>query len=348
SKTKTTATSLPSKADIVAFIGKQPGKVGTREIARAFGLKNALRAELKRLLRDLADEGAVETRHKKLHHPGALPSTVLADIVARDADGDLIATPDEWDEEAHGPAPKIRVHVPRDARRGEAAGLGDRVLLRVDETDEDAGIRHRGRVIRIIDKPKHRVLGIFRVAPRGGGRLEPVDKKMLGKELLIPEGATGDAQDGDLVAVETTRAGRFGLPNGRVVEKLGSLKSERAVSLIAIHAHGIPQVFRRETLNEAEAARPATMAHREDWRDVPFVTIDPPDAKDHDDAVHAEAAADGGFIVNVAIADVAYYVRPGSALDHEAVVRGNSVYFPDRVVPMLPERISNDLCSLKP
>jgi ribonuclease R len=348
SKTKTTATSLPSKADIVAFIGKQPGKVGTREIARAFGLKNALRAELKRLLRDLADEGAVETRHKKLHHPGALPSTVLADVVARDADGDLIAAPDEWDEEAHGPAPKIRVHVPRDARRGEAAGLGDRVLLRIDETDEDAGIRHRGRVIRIIDKPKHRVLGIFRVAPRGGGRLEPVDKKMLGKELLIPEGATGDAQDGDLVAVETTRAGRFGLPNGRVVEKLGSLKSERAVSLIAIHAHGIPQVFRRETLNEAEAARPATMAHREDWRDVPFVTIDPPDAKDHDDAVHAEAAADGGFIVNVAIADVAHYVRPGSALDHEAVVRGNSVYFPDRVVPMLPERISNDLCSLKP
>src|SRR6185437_5952363 len=130
-KTKTTATSLPSKADIVAFIGKQPGKVGTREIARAFGLKNALRAELKRLLRDLADEGAVETRHKKLHHPGALPSTVLADVVARDSDGDLIATPDEWDEEAHGAPPKIRILVPRHARRGEAAGLGDRVLLRV-------------------------------------------------------------------------------------------------------------------------------------------------------------------------------------------------------------------------
>ncbi|MGE5145780.1 MAG: ribonuclease R family protein, partial [Candidatus Eiseniibacteriota bacterium] len=346
-KTKSHATSLPSKADIVAFIGKEPGKVGTREIARAFGLKNELRAALKRLLRELADEGAVETRHKKLHHPGALPSTVLADIIARDSDGELIATPDEWDEEVHGPAPKIRVHVPRDARRGEAAGLGDRVLLRVDETEEDAGIRHRGRVIRIIDKPKHRVLGIFRKGPRGG-RLEPGDKKMLGKELLIPEGASDDAKDGDLVAVETTRAGRFGLPVGRVVEKLGSLASERAVSLIAIHAHGIPQVFRRETLNEAEAAKPATMAHREDWRAIPFVTIDPVDAKDHDDAVHAEATTDGGFIVNVAIADVAYYVRPGSALDHEAVVRGNSVYFPDRVVPMLPERISNDLCSLRP
>jgi ribonuclease R len=196
------------------------------------------------------------------------------------------------------------------------------------------------------------VLGIFRKTANGAGRLEPVDKKMLGKELAIPAGATGDAADGDLVAVETSRARRLGLPTGRVVERLGSLKSERAVSLIAIHAHGIPSVFRRETQQEADAATPATRDGREDWRHVPLVTIDPPDAKDHDDAVQAEPDMNpnnrGGFIVNVAIADVAYYVRPGSALDREAIARGNSVYFPDRVVPMLPERISNDLCSLRP
>jgi ribonuclease R len=343
---------FPSKADLLAFIRERPGKIGIREIARAFGLKNTARAELKRMLRDLADEGAIERRRKRLHQPGALPSTVLADITARDAEGDLIATPDEWDEEAHGPAPKIRVPVARKARPGEAAGLGDRVLLRVEETDDEDGIRHRGRVIKVIDHPKHRILGIFRKLPGGGGRLEPVDKKMLGKALAIPAGADDDAQDGDLVAVETSRARRLGAPQGRVVERLGSLRSERAVSLIAIHAHGIPSVFRRETLNEAEAARPASMAHREDWRDVPFVTIDPPDAKDHDDAVHAESDTTsnnkGGFIVRVAIADVAHYVRPGSALDREALARGNSVYFPDRVVPMLPERISNDLCSLRP
>ena len=125
----------------------------------------------------------------------------------------------------------------------------------------------------------------------------------------------------------------------------------RAVSLIAIHTHGIPSVFRRETEQEAEAAKAATPHGRENWRHVPFVTIDPPDAKDHDDAVYAEPdnARDnlGGFIVHVAIADVASYVKPGSALDREALARGNSVYFPDRVVPMLPERISNDLCSLR-
>ncbi len=344
--------SFPSKAELLAFIGNQHGKVGTREIARAFGLKNALRADLKRLLRELADDGAIEKRRKKLHHPGTLPSTVLADVTARDSDGDLIATPDEWDEEAHGAAPKIRIFVPRKARPGEAAGVGDRVLLRIEEVDEDDGIRHHGRVIKIIDHPKHRVLGIFRKGPHGGGRLEPVDKKMLGKELAIPAGATADAEDGDLIAVETSRAPRLGLPTGRVVERLGSLASERAVSLIAIHAHGIPSVFRRETLLEAEAATPATLAGREDWRRVPFVTIDPPDAKDHDDAVHAEPDTApnnrGGYIVNVAIADVAHYVKPGSALDREALARGNSVYFPDRVVPMLPERISNDLCSLRP
>ena len=304
------------------------------------------------MLRALADEGEIEKRRKKLHHRGALPSTVLADVTLRDSDGDLLAVPDEWDEEANGPAPKIRIHTPHTARPGQAAGIGDRVLLRVEETQDDEAARYRGRVIKVIDKPKHRVLGIFRPLPNGGGRLEPVDKKMLGKELAIPPGATSEAKDGDLVAVETQRAPRLGLPTGRVVEKLGSLKSERAVSLIAINSHGIPNVFRRETLQEAEAAKPATMAHREDWRKIPLVTIDPPDAKDHDDAVHAEldtaANNKGGFIVTVAIADVAHYVTPGSALDHEALVRGNSTYFPDRVVPMLPERISNDLCSLRP
>ena len=186
--------SLPSKADILAFIGKQPGKVGTREIARAFGLKNAMRAELKRLLRELGDEGAVEKKRNKLHHAGSLPSTVLADVMSRDSDGDLIATPDEWDEVAHGPAPKIRIHIPRKSRPGDAAGIGDRVLLHTEEIEEDAGIRYSGRVIKIIDRPKQRVLGIFRKNPNGGGRLEPVDKKMLGKELAIPAGATADAR----------------------------------------------------------------------------------------------------------------------------------------------------------
>ncbi len=346
-------TALPSKEELLAFIGKEAGKVGTREIARAFGLKNADRAALKQMLRDLADEGHVEKRRKKLHHAGELPAVVLADITGRDRDGDLIAVPAEWDVEAHGEAPKIRLHVPRRARPGEAPGVGDRALLRTEKShDADDGIRYQGRAIKIIDRAKQRVLGIFRALPAGGGRLVPIDKKNLGRELSIPPGATDDARDGDLVAVEVTRSGRLGLPTAQVRERLGSLATEKAVSLIAIHAHGIPHEFNAETLREAQAARPAGLDGREDWREVPFVTIDPADAKDHDDAVFARPDTDpknpDGFILDVAIADVAHYVTPGSALDREALNRGNSVYFPDRVVPMLPERISNDLCSLKP
>jgi ribonuclease R len=345
--------SNPSKQQILAFIGEQSGRVGTREIARAFGLKNADRAELKRTLRELADEGRVAQRKKKLHHPGTLPEVVLADIGTRDADGELIAVPTEWDEEAHGAPPKIRVRVPRRARPGEVAGVGDRALLRVEPSGEnDDPIRYSGRVIKIIDRARQRVLGIFRALPGGGGRLAPIDKKQLGRELSIPPGAGADAQDGDLVAVEVAPGrGGLGLPTARVTEKLGSLKSERAVSLIAITAHGIPNVFPAAVLREAEAAKPAAVRGREDWRAIAFVTIDPPDAKDHDDAVQAIPDTDpknpGGHVISIAIADVAHYVQPGSALDREALIRGNSVYFPDRVVPMLPERISNDLCSLR-
>ena len=343
----------PSKDDILAFIGDRPGKVGTREIARAFGMKNADRARLKTMLRELANEGRIERQRKKLHQPGTLPHVVLADIATRDRDGELIATPTEWDEEEHGPPPKIRVPVSRRAKPGEVAGVGDRALLRVEETgDADEAIRFSGRVIKIIDRARQRVLGIFRALPTGGGRLAPIDKKQLGRELSIPPGAGADAQDGDLVAVEVAQSRGYGLATARVTERLGSLKSERAVSLIAIHAHGIPHIFPPAVTKEAEATRPAQLADREDWRKIPLVTIDPADAKDHDDAVQAEPDTDpnnpGGHVLRVAIADVAHFVRPASALDREALLRGNSVYFPDRVVPMLPERISNDLCSLRP
>ena len=343
---------FPSRDAIVAFIRANPGKIGTREIAREFGLKNADRVALKQILRELADDGTVAKRGRKIHEPAALPPTVMADISGRDSDGELIATPTEWDEEEHGTAPKIRIHVPRRPPPGTAAGVGDRALLRIEKTEESDGTPYRGRIIKVIAHAKTRLLGIFRTLPDGGGRLVPVDKKQAGRELNIAKADAGGAQDGDLVSVDLVRTRGFGLASGKVKERLGSLASEKAVSLIAIHSHEIPQAFSPAALNEAEAAKPATLAGREDWRELPLVTIDPPDAKDHDDAVHAEPDSDpnnkGGYIVNVAIADVAFYVRPGSALDRDALTRGNSVYFPDRVVPMLPERISNDLCSLVP
>ncbi len=343
---------FPGRDAIVAFIRANPGKVGTREIAREFGLKNDDRIALKQLLRELADDGTVAKRGRKIHEPAALPPTVLADITGRDSDGELIATPAEWDTDENGTAPKIRIEMPRRPKPGTAAGVGDRALLRVEVTDEQDGTPYRGRIIKVIDRGRTRILGIFRRNPDGGGRLIPVDKKQAGRELNIAKADSGDAEDGDLISVDLIRTRSFGLASARVKERLGSIASEKAISLIAINSHDIPQVFSSAALREAEEAKPATLQGREDWRDVPLVTIDPPDAKDHDDAVHAEVDSDpdnkGGFIVHVAIADVAYYVRPGSALDRDALQRGNSVYFPDRVVPMLPERISNNLCSLVP
>jgi len=345
---RTKRSRLPSREELLAFIRERRGTVSAREIARAFGAKNADRAALNRMLRELANSGEIDRRRKRLHPAGTLPPVVLADVTSRDADGELLARPTEWDEDAHGAPPVIRIVTPRRARPGETAGVGDRALLRVEKQGNDVS----GRVIKLLDRAKHRVLGVFRGAPGGGGSLVPVDKKQLGRELSIAADRASDAVDGDLVAVEVSHSGRLGQPMGSVVERLGSIKSERAVSLIAIHAHDIPHVFPRPLLDEAEHARPAPMSGRDDWRHLPFVTIDPPDAKDHDDAVHGLPDPDpqnrGGQIVSVAIADVAHYVRPGTALDREAARRGNSVYFPDRVVSMLPERISNDLCSLRP
>ena len=142
----------------------------------------------------------------------------------------------------------------------------------------------------------------------------------------------------------------LGLKPARVLERLGKLGDARSISLIAIHTHDIPQTFPDAALDEAKRARGVRLGSRTDLRDLPLITIDGADARDFDDAVFAEPDPDqaGGFRLVVAIADVAHYVRPGSALDHAAGIRGNSVYFPDRVVPMLPEALSNGWCSLRP
>ena len=331
-------------------------KLGKREIARAFSIKGADRVELKRLIAGLVEEGALERRRGSARPKrGALPPVALVDIVTRDADGELVAVPVEWDETVYGAAPRIRVEAPRRARPGEPlGGVGDRALVRASR-DPDAGPNAPafvGRVVKLLTRERRRQIGVLRIAQNGAARIEPIDKKQAGREVAVLPDDRGEAEDGELVAFDLLPRARHGGRLGRVREKLGSLTSEKAVSLIALRAHDIPDVFRPEALAAAARARPAALdAHREDWRDLPFVTIDPPDAKDHDDAVHAapddSPGNPDGFVVSVAIADVAFYVHAHSALDRDALERGNSVYFPDRVVPMLPERISNDLCSLR-
>ncbi|PWE32674.1 ribonuclease R [Maritimibacter sp. 55A14] len=334
---------LPSKDALLIWINENPGKSSKREIARAFGIKGADRIELKRLLKELADEGHIRKTRKSYRDGDKLAPVTVLEVLAPDAGGDLFARPLEWQGE--GEAPRV-LYMPRQG--DPALGRGDRILARLTEVAaEDHG--YEARLIRKIGISPRRMLGIFRTGPEGG-RIVPVDKGAA-KEWTVRPGDVHGARDGELVEAE--QAGpksRMGLPRARVVERLGDPTAPRAVSLIAIHAHGIPDEFPEDVLAEAERAKPAGLGKREDLRELPLITIDPVDARDRDDAVCAAADDDpsnpGGHVIWVAIADVAHYVRPGSLLDREARNRGNSTYFPDRVVPMLPDRLSGDLCSL--
>ena len=334
---------LPTKAQILDWIAENPGQTAKRDIARAFGVKGAARIDLKRMLRELEDEGHLDKRKGQYRDPERLPPVTVCQIGPPDDDGDLTARPLEWHGE--GPEPRILM-IPREGE--PALGEGDRVLLRLREvTGEDH--QYEGRLIRKIGTAPRTILGIYRTGAEGG-RIVPIDKG-ADREWMVPPGNAGGAKDGELVEAEQAGPGaRMGLPRARVVERLGDPSAPKSVSLIAIHQHGIPDVFPEAALAEADRMKPAGLKGREDLRHLPLVTIDPEDARDHDDAVyaHPDDADDnpGGHVVWVAIADVAHYVRSGSALDREALTRGNSTYFPDRVVPMLPERLSADLCSL--
>jgi ribonuclease R len=334
---------IPTKDEILAWISDNPTLTSKRDIARAFGIKGSDRIDLKRLLKELEEGGHLARRRKSYRDPDKLPPVAVLEVAELSPDGDLYARPVEWQGEAAVP------RVLFTAKTGDPAlKEGDRILARMTEVRGE-GHSYEARLIRRIGTNPARILGIFRVGSEGG-RVVPIDKG-ADKEWMVPAGAEEGAKDGELVeALATGPRARMGLPRARIVARLGVPSAPRAVSLIAIHQHGIPDTFPDAAIAEADTMTPAGIQGREDIRHLPLVTIDPADARDHDDAVWAHADDNpknpGGHVLWVAIADVAHYVRPGSALDREARRRGNSTYFPDRVVPMLPDRLSGDLCSL--
>jgi ribonuclease R len=334
---------IPSKAEILEWIEQHPTQTAKRDIAKAFGIKGAARIDLKRMLKELEAEGHLEKRKRSYQDPDRLSPVSVLVVTGPDAQGDLFAKPMEWHGEGNEP-PVLIITKPSDPALGE----GDRILARLTQVQND-DYQYEGRLIRRIGTNPKKVLGIFRKGAQGG-RIVPIDKGAE-REWAVGDGDTNGARDGELVEAEQAGPkGRMGLPRARIVDRLGDPSAPRAVSLIAIHQHGIPDDFPDDVIAEADAAKPIGLKGREDLRDLPLITIDPSDARDHDDACYAHADDDpkneGGHVVWVAIADVAAYVTPGSALDREARKRGNSTYFPDRVVPMLPDRLSGDLCSL--
>lgn len=340
-----TVSGLPSKADIRKFIEESPGRVGRREIARAFNVTGAERPALKKLLvemREAGELGSRPARRERAEEKGGLPPVTVLEITGQDGDGELLAVPLQWRRRVAPP----QIVVAADKRQsGQPVGVGDRVLARLSPAEDG----YLATVMRRLTVPDARkILGVYQRVGRDG-RVQPVEKGR--EEIAIAHEDAQGARSGELVLVTLESSGRASGPRrGTVVEKLGSVADARAVSLIAIYEHGIPVEFSEAALEAAESARPPALGDRTDLRDVPFVTIDPADARDHDDAVWAEADKDpnnpGGWVVFVAIADVAHFVKPGCVLDREALKRGNSTYFPDRVVPMLPEALSGGLCSL--
>jgi ribonuclease R len=333
---------LPTKDQIREWITQNPGLTGKRDLAKAFGIKGDARIDLKRMLKELEAEGGIEKKARSYREPGALPPVSVLLVLPPDSNGDLFAQPLEAD--AGDTPPRILI-LPQKGDPALAGGM--KILARLTPVGgQDYG--YQARLIRALGSNPLKLLGIFR-SNAEGGRIVPIDKG-ADKEWRVGRDHTNDARDGELVEAEQVGGKRLGLPQARITARLGDPNGPRAVSLIAIHQHGIPDQFPDQVITEADRAEPAPLDKREDLRQLPLVTIDPIDARDRDDAVYAESDPDpknpGGFYIWVAIADVAYYVRPNSALDREARKRGNSSYFPDRVVPMLPDVLSGDLCSL--
>ena len=337
---------LPTRVELLAFIRESPTPVGKREIARAFGLKGDQRIDLKELLRDLRDSGEVAPdRAKTFRDPEALANVAVLEIVKVDDEGHLIAVPHHHDEKKDGLPPHIEI-APATGRGGPAPAVGDRVLANLKRRGKTT---YEARIIRRLGSGPKRILGLYEEPVGRGGiaLVTPTDRK-LRQTYEVRAADRNDAKPGDVVWVEAT--GSVLSRRARVVERVGAMSDPRTISLIAIAANDIPVKFPQAAVEEAERARAAPMGHRLDLRETPFVTIDGEDARDFDDAVYAEPdpAHPGGWRLLVAIADVTWYVRHDKALDRAAYRRGTSVYFPDRVVPMLPEALSNHWCSLVP
>ena len=339
--TKLKNTPVLDKARVLELLASNPG-ANKRDLAKLLGLKGSDRIHLKRVLRELEQDGAIDGSKKRgLTRHGELPDILVIEVTGIDADGEAMARPLQWDN--NEPPPTIYLLPPK---QGGAPAPSARLLAKLEKRGE----HYEATIIRKLEsEAPSRLLGVLRENPKGF-RLELVDKKAR-TEYALEKSDLGGAKTNELVAAEPVPGRIAGFSRVRVVERIGSMDSPRTISLIAIHDHGIPTEFPAAVLAQAKGAQPVDPRGRTDLRSIPLLTIDPADARDHDDAVWAGPDDDpgnqGGHVCLVAIADVAHYVTPGSALDKEALKRGNSAYFPDRVVPMLPEELSADLCSLK-
>src|SRR5438445_1209920 len=329
-------------AAVLELLASHGKPMAVREVVRRLGLDASLRRDLKGVLRKLIADGEVVSVHGARVGLPSRMDLVVGRLTANPAGFGFVA-PDK-------PAPGARrregdVYV--SAVNMKEALHGDRVVARIERHTPKGA---EGRIIRVLERAQQRIVGRFEEDGRFGGHVIPFDRRVL-HEVFIPPGDQAGAKPGDMVLAEITRpptATRN--PSGRVLEVLGRLDDPGTDLKVIMAKYDLPDAFPEDV--EAEAARVPTAvraadtAGRTDFRGWETVTVDPETARDHDDAISLDRLPGGGWKLAVHIADVAHYVRPGPALDQEAYLRGTSVYFPDRVVPMLPHALSSNICSL--
>jgi len=341
--------SLPIlEKEILNFLGRQKASVTLRKILT--GIKSRDRIGVKAIVRQLENKGSIERSHgKKYILCGKLPPVSVIEIIEIDEFGDLTAKPSSWKHQI--PHPKIILNFNKQRKSfNSILKQGDTVLARLNLVSENT---YQATVIKKLEQSRKSVVGIYEET-NNGGLIKPTDKKIRHEYAVTNDGQNG-AKSGDLVLGEITSQNKFGKSIALISKILNfdkAFQNQQPFSNIALHENEIPFTFTDTILEQVNNLEKFSNEQREDIRNIPLITIDDADAKDFDDAVFAEpwehnGDADGWHII-VAIADVAWYVREGMELDQEAFDRGNSVYFPDMVVPMLPETLSNDLCSLKP
>ncbi|MCB1537437.1 MAG: ribonuclease R [Rhodospirillales bacterium] len=330
---------------LIAAIENAGRPVTRRDLARAFGLKDHEKIPLKKLLKELVGEGQIEQLPAKTYALAAPrdadgPAVAILRISEITLDGDVFAQPVETEKDL--PA---RIALEPAHHEHDAPGLGDRILAQIRH-HKDGDIT--ARIVRRLGKVQDRLV-LGRVVRAGAvWRLQPVHRKERDEyQLDVPASRQPEMEHGALVEAFVDEGAKLSRPRARLHAIIGHDDDPKAISLIALHEKGLRIDFPAGVVSETEGMTVPPLGAREDLRAIPLVTIDGADARDFDDAVFAQKQGDGYHLI-VAIADVAHYVRPGSALDREAYKRGNSTYFPDRVLPMLPEKLSNDLCSLRP
>lgn len=323
--------------DIINFLNSDNKPVTKNQLLKAFGIKSADKKAFTKTINNMVTEGILEKTSGSYSLVNTIPNILVLEIDEISSNGTITATPADT---KYSSAKNLKITI-QNIPKNEEIIKGHRVLARIHKQ----GSVYKADIIRALDRPKNKIIGLVH-KENNNYLLLPTDKKLKARYKISQRDLNGALPD-QLVEAEIQPSRNRYTKDVRVIKTLNQKSDKNTFSEISIREAGLRDHFPETVIHETKNMKVPGLEGRDDLLSIPLVTIDGPDARDFDDAVWSNKTEDGAEII-VAIADVSYYVRPGSELDNEAYLRGNSTYFPDRVIPMLPEKLSNDLCSLRP